>query len=71
MDAIAEYYHGDYPATVQAVLAGNNMLIVSDIEAAFTEIKNAVSAGLIDESRLDLVLAPVIKLKIEKDLITL
>jgi beta-N-acetylhexosaminidase len=71
MNAIAEYYHGDYPATVQAVLAGNNMLIVSDIETAFTEIKNAVSAGLIDESRLDLVLTPVIKLKIEKDLITL
>ena len=71
MDAIAEYYHGDYPATVQAVLAGNNMLIASDIESTFIEIKNAVSSGLIDESRLDSLLMPVIKLKIEKGLITL
>lgn len=71
MDAITEYYHGEYPATVQAVLAGNNMLIVSDIESAFNEIKNAVSAGLINESRLDSILESVIKLKIEKGLITL
>ena len=71
MGAIADYYHGEYPATVQAVLAGNNMLIVSDFETAFTEIKDAVVSGIIDEEKLNTALEPVIKLKIAKGLITL
>lgn len=70
MDAIAEYYHGEYSAEVQAVLAGNNMLIVTDYVAAFNNIKSAVENGIIKESYLDYQLMPVIGLKVKKGLTT-
>ena len=70
MDAIAEYYHGEYPAEVQAVLAGNNMLIVTDYATAFNNIKSAVENGIISESYLDYQLMPVLGLKVKKGLIT-
>ena len=70
MDAIAEYYHGEYSAEVQAVLAGNNMLIVTDYATAFNNIKNAVENGTIKESYLDYQLMPVLGLKVKKGLIT-
>ncbi|MBR5027174.1 beta-hexosaminidase [Candidatus Saccharibacteria bacterium] len=71
MDAIAEYYHGEYPAEVQAVLAGNNMLIVTDYATAFNNIKSAVENGIIKESYLDYQLMPVLGLKVKKGLTTL
>lgn len=70
MDAIAEYYHGEYSAEVQAVLAGNNMLIVTDYVTAFNNIKSAVENGTIKESYLDYQLMPVLGLKVKKGLIT-
>ena len=68
MDAIAEYYHGEHTAEVQAVLAGNNMLIVSDYARAFENIKNAVNDGVISEDYLDYQLMPVLALKVKKGL---
>lgn len=68
MAAIAEYYRGEYPAEVQAVLAGNNMLIVSDFASAFTSLKNAVENKIISEEYLDYQLMPVIALKVKKGL---
>lgn len=52
MDAIG-LYSGNCPATVIAVLAGNDMLTISDIDTSFYEIKNAVNDGTIDESIID------------------
>ena len=68
MDAIATYYHGDYPATVQAVLAGNNMLIVSDYKTAFDEIKNAVTSGVISEELINERITPILDLKYKKQM---
>ena len=70
MNAIAEHYHGEYPAEVQAVLASDNMLIVSDYVTAFNNIKSAVENGIISESYLDYQLMPVLGLKVKKGLIT-
>lgn len=69
MAAISEFYAGKHPATVQAVLAGNNMLIVTDYVAAFNEIKQAVADDVISESQIDYLLVPVLALKIQKGLI--
>ena len=69
MAAISEFYEGQYSATVQAVLAGHNMLIVTDYVTAFNEIKQAVTDGVISESQIDYILVPVLALKIQKGLI--
>ncbi len=68
MSSISEYYHGAHPATVQAVLAGNNLLIVTDYKTAFNEIKEAVESGVITEAQVNYALVPVLALKIEKGL---
>lgn len=65
MDAIAEFYRGEQPAAVQAVLAGNNMLIVSDYATAFDQIKAACMNGVLSEKDIEKLIAPVIKLKIQ------
>lgn len=52
MDAITEY-SGKYSPAVTAVLAGNDMLTISDIETPFNDIKQAVNDGIIDESIID------------------
>lgn len=70
MDAISEYYHGEYPAAVQAVIAGNNMLIVSDYKTAFNEIKQAVENGTISESLIDYLIIPNLSLKIKQGLLS-
>ena len=69
MSSISEYYHGTYSAAAQAVLAGNNMLIVTDYKTAFNEILQAVNSGIIKESQIDYALVPVLALKIEKGLL--
>lgn len=69
MGAISEFYAGQYSAAVQAVLAGNNMLIVTDYVTAFNEIKQAVTDGVILEPQIDYALVPVLALKIQKGLI--
>ncbi len=49
MDAISEYT-GSYSPAVAAVLAGNDMILIDDIESSFNEIKAAVNDGTIDEN---------------------
>jgi len=68
MDAISQYYHGTYPATVQTVLAGSNMLIVSDYKTAFSEIKKAVEDGVISIDLIEERLLPVLDLKNKKQM---
>lgn len=65
MGAIADYYHGEYPAEVQGVIAGNNMLVVSDYVTAFNNIKKAVDEAVITEAQIDYLLIPVLALKLE------
>lgn len=52
MDAIGEY-SGEYTPAVTAVLAGNDMITISDIETSFNEIKQAVNDGIIEQSLID------------------
>ena len=68
MSAITKKYSNEQ-AAVQAVLAGNNMLIVSNYQVAFNAILDAVKNGTITEERIDYLLLPVISLKIQKNLI--
>lgn len=67
MDAIKQY-SGAYPPTVMAVLAGNDMLTVSDIETSFNEIKNAVNNGVIDQSIIDRAVIRILAWKYAKGL---
>lgn len=68
MDAISQYYHGEVPAVVQAVLAGNNMLIVSDYETAFSQILEAVQNETLTEETIDERVVPVLELKAKKSM---
>ena len=68
MNAISQYYHGDVPAVVQAVLAGNNMLIVSDYETAFLQILEAVQNETLTEETIDERVVPVLELKAKKSM---
>ncbi|MDE7432225.1 MAG: beta-hexosaminidase [Lachnospiraceae bacterium] len=67
MDAIKQY-SGEYPPTVMAVLAGNDMLTVSDIGTSFNEIKNAVNRGIIDQSIIDRAVIRILAWKYAKGL---
>ena len=67
MDAI-KLYSGEYPPTVTAVLAGNDMLIISDIEASFNEIKNAVNNGTIEQAVIDRAVVRILAWKYAKGL---
>ena len=49
MEAMAQY---ETPYT-KAVLAGNDMVIVTDFEAAYNEVLGAVTDGTIPESTID------------------
>lgn len=60
MDAVNKFYQGTYEKEVQAVLAGNNMLIVSDYKNAFNNIKNAVENGALSESLIEDAIWPVL-----------
>lgn len=59
MDAMAEY---ENPYT-KAVLAGNDMIIVTDYQSAFNEIRSAVENGDIDESVIDNAIDRIMKIK--------
>lgn len=52
MDAISEYT-GEYTSAVTAVLAGNDMLTITDIESTVNEIRQAVNNGIIDNTTID------------------
>ena len=47
-----KYYIDDSPA-VKAVLAGNDMLITTDYEQAYNDIKNAINEGTITQENID------------------
>ena len=60
MDAVNSFYNGAYEKEVQAVLAGNNMLLVSDYEGAFQKIKDAVENGVLSEQEIEEAIWPVL-----------
>lgn len=68
MGAISDYYHGEYPAVVQGVLAGNNMLIVADYQAAYSQIMEAISNEVLTEEMIDERIIPVLELKAKKQM---
>lgn len=69
MDAIRQY-SGDYSPVVTAVLAGNDMLTVSDIESSFNDIKQAVNDSVIDESLIDYAVMRIISWKYSKNMLS-
>lgn len=62
MDAISNYRTERHPA-VQAVLAGNDMLIISDYADGYRNILEAVEAGSLPEERVDKAAYHVLKWK--------
>lgn len=65
MEAVAEY--GE--PYIKAVLAGNNLMIVSDFDTAYSEVLSAVKDGRIDEETLDNAIKKVIDWKTERRLL--
>ncbi|MGM9938063.1 MAG: glycoside hydrolase family 3 N-terminal domain-containing protein [Candidatus Ornithomonoglobus sp.] len=61
MQAMAEY---ETPYT-KAVLAGNDMIIVSDFDTAYTEVLNAVNSGEITAQTLDAAVNRILRIKSE------
>ena len=61
MGAVSDF--GD--VFIRAVNAGNDMLIVSDFDAAVTEIVNGVENGVIDETLIDQAVERILKAKEE------
>lgn len=56
-------------ATVKAILAGNDFIIVSDYENSITEVKKAINDGIISEEIIDNMVFKVIAWKYYKGLI--
>ncbi len=52
MDAIKQYT-GDEEAAVQAILAGNDLVVATDYEVQIPAVLSAVQAGTITEDRID------------------
>ncbi len=67
MDAISEYIT-DYSPSVAAVLAGNDMLCVSDYEETFKDISEAVEKGTIEIEQIEHAAVRVIAWKMTKNL---
>lgn len=70
MDAIT-LYAGEESPYVLAITAGNDMLCTSDIEAAYSDIINAVNNGKIEESRLDESVKRIIAMKKNLGIVTI
>jgi len=68
MDAIKEYT-GDEEAAVQAILAGNDLLIASNFEQQIPAVLAAVLDGTISESRLNDSVLRVIAWKLALDIV--
>lgn len=56
--------------TVKALLAGNDLVITTDYEGSFNEIKNALNSGAISEELVDKLAFRVLSWKYYKNLIT-
>lgn len=68
MDAIKLYTNGQSPA-VQAVLAGNDLLLTSDWERDFQAVLSAVQDGTISTEALDSAVGRILKWKKAKGLL--
>ena len=67
MDAIKDYTTGS-PA-VNAILAGNDMLIITDYETGYKDIINAIKNGKIKEEQIDKSVLKILAWKYYKGLI--
>ena len=67
MDAISVYVKG-YSPVVAAVLAGNDMLCVSDIEGTYDDVLNAVHTGKIEVEQIDHAVMRILAWKMSKNL---
>lgn len=56
---------------VDAIKAGNNLLIVNDYEKAFKQIKNAILTDELNEKLIDVLVKLVIEFKVNKNLISI
>lgn len=57
-------------ASKQAILAGNDMIFSADYEASLRGMKQAVSEGMVAETQIDESVARILKMKIERNIIT-
>ncbi len=64
MDAVAAY-SSDTPATVQALLAGADMLCVSDYESAFSELKSAYADGILTDDIINEHVTRILTMKVQ------
>ena len=62
MDAVKTYTENG-EAAVQAVLAGNDMIISSDFKTQRQEVLNAISEGKIDEELIDMAVRRILACK--------
>ncbi len=67
MDAVSKYVTG-YSVVEAAVIAGNDMLCVSDYETACSELKEAVNNGTIEEEVIEHAATRVIAWKMTKNM---
>lgn len=68
MDGVADFC-GEDTAAVQAITAGNDMMIVSDFEQQYEAVLAAVEDGTIDEERLNESVTRILRWKYELGLI--
>lgn len=66
MDAIKVFTDGLHPA-VQAVLAGNDMVIVTDFQEAFHKIIEAVETNILSEEQIDKAIQRILSWKYTKE----
>ena len=68
MEAIRQFTNGEDPS-VQAFLAGNDLLTITDFEQGYASIKQAVSDGVITEAMLDESILRILNWKLELGLL--
>ena len=69
MEAIQEYTKGENPA-VAAFLAGNDMLMCSDLEESYQALLEAVQQGQVTEERLNESVARILAWKYSKGILS-
>ena len=69
MEAITEYTGGENPA-VAAFLAGNDMLMCSDLEQSYQALLEAVQQGEVTEERLNESVARILAWKYSKGILS-
>lgn len=69
MEGVGAYLEEDYSAVVAAVLAGNDMILVSDYESAANDILNAYNDDIINEDTIDHAVMRILSWKYAKGMI--